>query len=230
MEEFNIYAEIKPEELQELAWSKESLKSKAPNLLQMIERFNHISNAFATLLIKESKIKQRKKFLEKLIRIVEHLETMNSYNMQMAVMSAFGSSAIHRLKHTWSSVKPKYIESAKKYQQLFSSEGSYKNYREAVKNSTPPAIPFLGVYLTDLTFIDEGNPKYIENNLINFKKKALEYEVIIQVLRFQESSYQFNLVPQVCTMIKNLPAMTEDDMYEISLEIEPRDCRRKDVK
>ena len=71
MEEYDIYAEIKPEELQELAWSKESLKHKAPNVLRMIARFNHISMAFATLIVNETRIKQRKKMLEKLISVIE---------------------------------------------------------------------------------------------------------------------------------------------------------------
>ena len=71
MEEYNIYAEIKPEEFQQLAWNTESLKHKAPNLLGMISRFNHISNAFATLIVQEERIKGRKKIIEKLIKIIE---------------------------------------------------------------------------------------------------------------------------------------------------------------
>ena len=63
-------------------------------------------------------------------------------------------------------------------------------------------ICYRGVYLTDLTFIDEGNPKYVEGNLVNFRKKQLEYDVIIQVLRFQEFPYQFNLVC-LCFLINN---------------------------
>ena len=71
MEEFDIYAEIKPEELQELAWSKEKLKHKAPNLLRMIDRLNHVSNAFVTMIVTEKRLKERKKIIEKLLRISE---------------------------------------------------------------------------------------------------------------------------------------------------------------
>ena len=143
MEEWNIYAEIKPEELQELAWSKEKLKHKAVNLLQMIERLNHISNAFATMIVSEKKLRDRKKIVEKFIRITEELEAMNSLNMLMAVLSAFGQSCVHRLVHTFQAAKPKLLESAQKYETLFSSKSSYKNYREAIKHIKPPAIPFL---------------------------------------------------------------------------------------
>jgi son of sevenless len=53
---------------------------------------------------------------------------------------------------------------------------------------------YSGVYLTDLTFVDEGNPEIIPPNLINFRKKQLEYDVIVQVLKFQETPYQLKYV------------------------------------
>lgn len=71
IEEYFIYAEIKPEELQELAWSKEKLKYRAYNILRMIERFNRLSSAFATMIVQEPRIKARKKIVEKLVRIAE---------------------------------------------------------------------------------------------------------------------------------------------------------------
>ena len=71
MEEYNIYAELKPEEFQDLAWTKDNLKHRAQTLLRMVARFNHISIAFASLIVKEPKLKNRKKVLEKLIIIME---------------------------------------------------------------------------------------------------------------------------------------------------------------
>jgi son of sevenless len=143
IEEYHLYAEIKPEELQDLAWSKPKLKHRAPNVLQITERFNHISNACAALVISEERHKNRTKLLEKLIRIMDHLYSMNSFNMQMAIMSAFGQSSVHRLKWSFSGIKPKYGELAQKFQTLFSSEGSSKNLRQALEAIQPPAIPFL---------------------------------------------------------------------------------------
>ena len=51
-----------------------------------------------------------------------------------------------------------------------------------------------GVYLTDLTLVDEGNLEFVDGNLVNFTKKQLEYNIIVQVLRYQQTSFQFHLV------------------------------------
>ena len=137
---------------------------------------------------------------------------MNSYNMLMSVLSAFGQSSVHRLKFTFSALKSRFLDSATKFQEIFSSEGSQKNYRDAIKLVEAPAIPFMfvlcimysfkiliflfksGVYLSDLFFVDQGNPETV-NGLINFRKRKLEYDIIIQILRFQGTSYPFSGSP-----------------------------------
>jgi hypothetical protein len=51
------------------------------------------------------------------------------------------------------------MKALQQLEQLMSPERSYKNYRETMGllSTTTPRVPFLGVYLTDATFIEEGN-------------------------------------------------------------------------
>lgn len=37
----------------------------------------------------------------------------------------------------------------------------------------PPCVPYLGMYLADLAFIEEGTPNYTEDNLVNFSKMRM---------------------------------------------------------
>ena len=60
-----------------------------------------------------------------------------------------------------------------KLQHMSSSEGRFKNMREAVHRCDPPCIPYLGMYLSDLTFIEEGTPNMTEENLINYSKMRM---------------------------------------------------------
>lgn len=46
-------------------------------------------------------------------------------------------------------------------------------------------LVFSGVFLSDLTMIEEGNPDLVQD-LINFKKRDMIYQVIEKVLRYQQ--------------------------------------------
>lgn len=37
-------------------------------------------------------------------------------------------------------------------------DNNYRPLRDLVQNTAPPCLPYIGVYLTDLTFVQEGNP------------------------------------------------------------------------
>eukprot|EP01095_Lingulamoeba_sp_RSL-Kostka_P007846 TRINITY_DN2555_c0_g1_i1.p1 TRINITY_DN2555_c0_g1~~TRINITY_DN2555_c0_g1_i1.p1 ORF type:complete len:157 (+),score=21.49 TRINITY_DN2555_c0_g1_i1:361-831(+) len=154
---------------------------------------------------------------------------MNSYNMAMSILSSFGNSSVYRLKHTFSSISKKSLDASTRIQNIFSTESSYKVYRELLSRSSPPAIPFLGVYLTDLTFIEEGNKDKI-NGLINFSKRKLEYGVIIQLMKYQIPNHHFKLLPKFTTFFKSIPLLNEKDLYTLSLHIEPRNSKKKDLK
>ncbi len=53
---------------------------------------------------------------------------------------------------------------------LMARESNFQKFREHLHSVDPPCIPYLGVYLTDLTFIEDGN-KDFSNGLINFDKR-----------------------------------------------------------
>ena len=59
-----------------------------------------------------------------------------------------------------------------------------------MKNSTPPILPYIGLYLTDLTFIEDAN-KNILNDKINFSKCRKLAKVIREIQTDQQKPYEF---------------------------------------
>ena len=57
-----------------------------------------------------------------------------------------------------------------------SRKSNYKAFRELLATCTPPCLPYLGTFLTDLTFIEEGNPDTMSatspHTLVEEKKAA----------------------------------------------------------
>lgn len=89
----------------------------------------------------------------------------------------------------------------------------------------------VGVYLTDLTFIEDGIPSVVKNtNLINFTKRAKTAEVIRDIQQYQNVPYSLNPVNELQEYIlSNMQAAGDvHEMYDRSLQMEPRE--REDEK
>ena len=88
-----------------------------------------------------------------------------------------------------------------------------------------------GVYLTDLTFIEDGIPSVIKRtSLINFAKRAKTAEVIRDIQQYQNVPYPLKSVGDLQDYIlSNMQAAGDvHEMYDKSLQVEPRE--REDEK
>lgn len=102
--------------------------------------------------------------------------TLQNYNTLMAVMTALNSSTIARLKKTWDGLNNKYRTILETLNKAVNHSRNYAEYRANLRHAQPPCLPFLGVYLTDITFCHEGNPTHRPSllepslRLINFDR------------------------------------------------------------
>ena len=53
----------------------------------------------------------------------------------------------------------------------FHFPNNYKQYRDRLSTIPTSAVPYIGVFLKDLTFICDGNPDYLRGGLINVHKR-----------------------------------------------------------
>jgi len=226
--DFNLYSIIKPVELLNQAWNKESLKHRAPYVLAMIKRFNAISMWAASVILWQTTIKDRVNMWVRLVNITELLLRINNFNTALAIISGLNSAATHRLKYTKAELPKKTQTTFEAVNQLMNSEGAYKAYRDSLHNANPPCVPYLGVYLTDLTFIEDGN-KDFTNELINFRKRQLVSDVIAEVQLYQQFPYNIQPNEKLIAILKNLPYTKEDQLYQMSLLREPRNAERADI-
>ena len=84
------------------------------------------------------------------------------------------------------------------------------------------------MYLTDLTFIEDGNndtftdPQSPEP-LVHFFKCRLQAVVIQAIQQYQQKPYFFEKQEVILQYLANLEARTDDELFELSLEQEPRE-------
>uniref|UniRef100_A0A8C8JCY0 Ras-specific guanine nucleotide-releasing factor 1 n=1 Tax=Oncorhynchus tshawytscha TaxID=74940 RepID=A0A8C8JCY0_ONCTS len=153
------------------------------------------------------------------LTLLDHLvfKVIPYENMAIPCLSVF------RLKKTWLKVSKQTKTVIDKLQKLVSSEGRFKNLREALKNCDPPCVPYLGMYLTDLAFIEEGTPNYTEDKLVNFSKMRMISHIIREIRQFQQTAYKIDHQPKAAQyLLDNSSVLDEESLYEASLRIEPK--------
>jgi len=113
-------------------------------------------------------------------------------------------------------LKTKHAKGFHRLEELMNPAGSFNNYRKRLHDASPPAIPYIGVYLSDLTFTEDGNADKLEH-LINFGKRRLVYRVIEEVRQYQVTPYNFPRSEPLHTLLAELPVLSEGHLFDLSL-------------
>ncbi|KJE96384.1 ras guanine nucleotide exchange factor, partial [Capsaspora owczarzaki ATCC 30864] len=216
-----LFRRIKFHELLDQSWSRDKLKHLSPNVLGVIKRFNDVSNWCAFEVLSEDKASARGDVIAKFIKILVHLRTLNNFSSIISIIAGLNCAGVVRLKHSYSAVPKKYLDQLVELTELMSHESSYRNYRQQLVVCGLPCVPYLGLSLSDLTFMDDGNPNKLDG-LINFSKRRLVQRVIESIRLYQLDEYPIQPDPVILQMIDQYPRMTEDEMYKRSIEVEPR--------
>ncbi len=109
---------------------------------------------------------------------------------------------------------------------MMGSDGRFRSLREALHRVDPPGIPYLGMYLSDLTFIEESTPNYTPEGLLNFAKMRMIAHVIREIRQFQQTPYKIEYNTKACCYLLDPNLLLDDDeLYRLSLAIEPKQGR-----
>ncbi|KAJ1801731.1 hypothetical protein LPJ59_000022 [Coemansia sp. RSA 2399] len=157
--ESSCYCMIQPAELINKEFSR-GCESSSVNVRQMTRWCTQITRWVSTLILSETTPERRCRMIKYAIQLGTHLLALKNYDGVMAIKAAIFSAAVMRLKRSWSLLPKKFDIMSKRLHEAMDSERNFANYRAMLHRSQPPLLPFLGLYLTDFTFLDDGNPTY----------------------------------------------------------------------
>ena len=124
-------------------------------------------------------------------------------------------------------------------QAIVEPDKNYAILRRRLHDHVPPCLPFVGMYLTDLTFVDAGNAAQRQLSglgdsegisVVNFDKHTRTAKIIGELQRFQ-IPYRLADVPElqewIQAQIVRVKSSSENEnvqqYYRKSLLLEPRD-------
>ncbi|XP_072295361.1 ras-specific guanine nucleotide-releasing factor RalGPS2 isoform X3 [Eucyclogobius newberryi] len=223
-----VFKAIQPEELSSCGWNKKEKHSSAPNVVAFTRRFNQTSFWVVREILHAQTLKIRAEVLSVYIRTAKKLCDMNNLHAVMAVVSALQSAPIFRLTKTWALLSRKDKATFDKLDYLMSKEDNYKRLRDYISSQSMVAcIPYLGMYLSDLTYIDSAYPS-TGSILENEQRSNLMNNILRIISDLQRScTYDVPVMPHIqkylnsVRYIEELQKFVEDDNYTLSQKIEP---------
>ncbi|PNY28187.1 Cell division control protein 25 [Tolypocladium capitatum] len=243
LKQMGIFCSILPEELLASQWMKNG-GVDAPHVKAMSSLSTDLSNMVAETILQYSEIKKRAAVIKQWIKVAHQCHELHNYDGLMAIICSLNSSTISRLRKTWDAISLKRKEMLSKLQEIVEPSQNNKVLRTRLHDHVPPCLPFLGMYLTDLTFVDIGNPATKQMSLgtqseedgaggltvVNFDKHSRTAKIIGELQRFQ-IPYRLVEVPDMQDWLAAQVRRVHDGdqgnvqvtYYRKSLLLEPRE-------
>lgn len=225
----HLFKSIEPKEVLNCLWTKQNKEQVSPNVTKVISRFNLLSFWICEEILAYDHAHTRSKVIEKFIAVADELQKIRNYNDCFNVITAFNYLPIKRLTKTWNRVSPDALATLRRLSELCSLTRNWENLRneynayKSLEDSEKDTgcIPYLGYFLKDLAFIDEG-PKYFnDGDLINVEKVIKVGKVIEELKYFQRFGYNYQPCFSLSFLAQPSP-LDEDQLVNESKKLEPK--------
>ncbi|XP_064206860.1 ral guanine nucleotide dissociation stimulator-like 2 isoform X2 [Anguilla rostrata] len=229
-------------------WSQRDKKGREGlcwSVRATVRQFNRLANAVTASCLWNTGLRtqQRARLLEKWIRVAEECRARKNFSSLYAIVSALQSNSLHRLRRTWAETDREAVRRYEELSDIFSEKDNYSHSRELLKEEgtskfanldtkinhrrhvgtvVQGTVPYLGIFLTDLTMLDAAVKDRLENGYINFDKRRREFEVLAQIKLLQSSCKNCSFIRDEAFQrwYHSVPTLSEEESYRLSNQIE----------
>jgi len=161
--------------------------------LSFSERFNKTCYWVANEILNKKSRKEKVLTIVYFIKILQRLVILKNFNGAMEILTAFNFNAITRpLEAEWKSVPSKYMTALKEISDLLDPKNNYTRYRELLKQTTAPGIPFVALFLRDIIH-EEEEPTFLDSGIVNNVKMHRISKILAEVIKFLPPEEQYKI-------------------------------------
>jgi len=195
-------------------------KNNSPYVYKYVEYFDQVVKYVYTTILEQPDHTGRVSCVRKFLRITEQFFAMNNFQGCFAIMAGLENTSIQRLSSVWNSLDKESLDLKEQLMIFTNSHPQYRPYKDLLKQSTLPCIPYLGVQIMDYCFIENGSSD-AKNGRINFKKYELLYKHREEMFEYQKHTYPFKENEELKELLEIVRGIEKMGAFNLSLEIEP---------
>ncbi|SCU80161.1 LAME_0B01838g1_1 [Lachancea meyersii CBS 8951] len=145
-----------------------------------IARFNLTVDWVISEIVLTTDNRLRRNTIQRFIHVADHCGKFQNYNTLMQIVLALSSLVAQSFRDAWRLIEPGDVLIWESLKNIPSLEKNYQNIR-GLLNSIDPlkgCIPFIVVYLSDLTLNSEKNNWIVNNQVLNYSKFQTNVQIV----------------------------------------------------
>ncbi|KZP01331.1 ras GEF, partial [Calocera viscosa TUFC12733] len=226
--ESRLFNRVHPTECLERGKDKPTTALSEDNIKAIIHMSNQLAAWVTDSVLAKDEVKKRANVIRFWISVAEQCKRLKNFSTMAALTAGLNGPPIRRLRRSWEQVHQRANATLADLEKTIDSGRNFAEYRRLLATIDPPCVPFFGLFLKDLTFIQDGNSNFIPvagGKIINFDKRQKSSQVIRELQRYQAATYDLTPVDAIIEFIdQSLESVSQEtDYWPTSLEREPRE-------
>jgi RasGEF domain/RasGEF N-terminal motif len=234
-----LFQSVVPVEMMNGVWHRPEAATLCPNLVAVIDRFNLLSFWVATEMVSERDLERRVKLLKRFINVADLSRGLKNLTSMMQIVVGLNFRSVQRLAETWSALPPRFTARYRHLRQLTDASNDFNPYRLLLGSLAPPLVPYIGVFLSDLTAIEAAHHSFFDGcdpaaPVVNWNKFHLLASMFGRVDELQQCTYAASALrssprfQQYLTRAGRV-VMSESILARLSRTAESRRSRRRSM-
>ena len=125
---------------------------------------NTLSRWVAGEIVQTGNIKKRVAVIRRYIEIAEECWKLHNFSSAASILFGVDNHAVKRLKQTWKGLPKRSVKVFSDLLETITVANGFERFREVILKAEPPLVPYLPIYLRDITLLELGNSTYLEGN------------------------------------------------------------------
>ena len=220
LDSYQLLSDIPESELYNKNFARKDKDIRAPHIKKIFDRYEKLTNFIIEDICSYDQISERVNIIERWVTIANVCQELKNYNDLIMLNTLFFHYLLKKsLKKTWGKLPKKTLNYIEKINKFCSGEQCYKKIRSEIYKTKGSYIPYIGILLKQLTYIEEK--KYIiDNKNINIVKLLEINKTIAKFFEFKKYKYTFDKSKNL-EVLSNVNPKNEEELEEIVKKLEP---------